>query len=95
MSPETQLDRMLARETARQHGDEYRARLVLIGHINERRDGLRKTRTYEFRVMTLDLILQWLMEPILPRLFAEARATGWMLPPDYPLQPFEKKEPTG
>ena len=66
MGLQVRFDRTIQQETARCHGDEYRARLSLMGGFGERLERLR-TSTRALRAAIIEGFIAALVEPILPR----------------------------
>lgn len=64
------LERRLARETARHGGNEFTARIELIGFLQDRRKRMRGTDAFRtpIRQAVAEIMIYDLWEPIIPRM---------------------------
>lgn len=76
--PVPDLERALRRIMREHHCDRYRAHFALLEHLDERCTHLRRTPSYELRGAIGEMLIRTVLARIMPRVWAECRAAGWI-----------------
>ena len=85
--PEIEIGRAIAREMRENGGNEFDARIHLIGLLLDRRDRIRRTVGWELRRAVCDLLLVVLWEPMIPEMVALGREWGIAIDEDVMRRP--------